>query len=156
MAQPPDPAQQRKRETLRRHGTLNPEPESVTDSLFHSNGFFDPNDLVQVKYEMLRRVHVDDASVSEAARAFGLSRPSFYQAQSAYQFDGVFGLLPHKRGPQSGHKLTGEVIEFLTQQRADHPARTPEQLANAVQNRFQVQVHPRTIQRRLRPQKKRR
>jgi transposase len=156
MAQPPNSAQQRKRETLRRHGTLNPEPESVTDPLFHGNDFFDPNDLVQVKYEMLRRVHVDNNSISESARAFGLSRPSFYQAQAAYQFDGVFGLLPHKRGPQGGHKLTGEVIEFLTQQRAEQPAQTPEQLANAVQNRFHVQVHPRTIQRRLRPQKKRR
>lgn len=154
MAQPPDPAKQRKRETLRRHGTLNPEPESVTDPLFRGNDFFDPNDLVQVKYEMLRSVHVDNSTVSESARAFGLSRPSFYQAQTAYQLDGVFGLLPHKRGPQGGHKLTGEVIEFLTQQRADHPARTPEQLADAVQNRFHVQVHPRTIQRRLRPQKK--
>ena len=69
MAQPPDPAHQRKRETLRRHGTLNPEPESVTDPLFHSNDFFDPSDLVQVKYEMLRRVHVDSVSVSESARA---------------------------------------------------------------------------------------
>ena len=58
MAQPPDPAQQRKRQTLRRHGTLNPEPESVTDPLFHGNDFFDPNDLVQVKYEMLRRVRL--------------------------------------------------------------------------------------------------
>ena len=150
--QPPRP----KREELRKRGVLHPRPEDVTAELFTSGQFFDPRDAIQVKYEMLRRVHVDNSSVSESARAFGLSRPSFYQAQTAYQLDGVFGLLPHKRGPQGGHKLTGEVIEFLAQQRAEHPARTPEQLADAVQNRFHVQVHPRTIQRRLRPQKKRR
>ena len=106
MAPPPDPDQQ-KRQTLRRHGTLNPEPESVTHPLFQNNDFFDPDDLVQVKYEMLRQVHIDNNSISESARAFGFSRPSFYQAQSAFQQDGVFGLLPHKRGPQGGHKLTG-------------------------------------------------
>jgi transposase len=156
MAPPPDPGQQRKRQILRRHGTLNPEPESVTHPLFHDNDFFDPDDLVQVKYEMLRQVHVDDNSISDSARAFGFSRPSFYQAQNAYQQDGVFGLLPHKRGPQGGHKLTGQVMEFVAQQRAEDPTRTPDQLAAAVQKRFQVQVHPRSIQRRMLPQKKRR
>lgn len=156
MAPPPNPDQQRKRLTLRRHGTLNPEPESITHPLFHDNDFFDPDDLVQVKYEMLRQVHVDNHSISDSARAFGFSRPSFYQAQNAYQLDGVFGLMPHKRGPQGGHKLTGQVMEFVTQQRAEDPTRTPEQLAAAVQKRFQVQVHPRSIQRRMLPQKKRR
>jgi len=156
MAPRPDPDQQRKRQTLRRHGTLNPEPESVTHPLFHNNDFFDPDDLLQVKYEMLRQVHVDNNSISGSARVFGFSRPSFYQAQTAYQQDGVFGLLPHKRGPQGGHKLTGHVLEFVAQQRAEDPTRTPEQLAAAVQKRFQVQVHPRSIQRRLLPQKKRR
>ena len=155
MASPPDPNQHQKRQTLRRHGTLNPEPDSVTHPLFHGNDFFDPDDLVQVKYEMLRQVHIDNSSISESARAFGFSRPSFYQAQAAFQHDGVFGLLPHKRGPQGGHKLTSEVMEFVTQQRTEDASRTPEQLAEAVQHRFQVPVHPRTIQRRLRPQKKR-
>jgi hypothetical protein len=39
-----------------------------------SHEFFDPRDLVQVKYEMLRRVRIDGASVSQAARDFGFSR----------------------------------------------------------------------------------
>jgi transposase len=146
---------QQKRQTLRRHGTLNPQPESVTHPLFQDSEFFDPDDLLQVKYEMLRQVHVGQNPISEAARAFGLSRPSFYQAQSAFQQDGVFGLLPHKRGPQTGHKLTDEVMEFVVQQRSQDPSLTPEQLAAAVQKRFRIQVHPRSIQRRLRAEKKR-
>ena len=140
---------QQKRQTLRRHGTLNAQPESVTQPLFQNSDFFDPDDLLQVKYEMLRQVHVDQNSISEAARAFGFSRPSFYQAQSAFQQDGVVGLLPHKRGPQAGHKLTGEVLEFLAQQQSEDASLTPEQLAAAVQKRFRVQVHPRRIKRRL-------
>jgi transposase len=154
MTSPPD--RQQKRQTLRRHGALNPQPESVTHPLFQNSDFFDPDDLLQVKYEMLRQVQADESSISEAARAFGFSRPSFYQAQSAFQQDGVFGLLPHKRGPQGGHKLTEEVMEFVFQQRSQDASLTPDQLAAAVQKRFQIQVHPRSIQRRLLAEKKRR
>ena len=156
MPPPSSTNRQQKRQTLRRHGTLNPHPEAVTHPLFHNSDFFDGDDLVQVKYEMLRQVHVDNRSISESAQSFGFSRPSFYQAQSAFQQDGVLGLLPHKRGPQGGHKLTAEVMEFVTQQRSDDPSLTPEQLAEAIQKRFRLQVHPRSIQRRLRRQKKQR
>lgn len=62
-----------KRNTLAAHGTLNPRPQNVTDELFQSGEFFDPRDLVQVKYEMLRRVRVDGHSVTQAAAAFGFS-----------------------------------------------------------------------------------
>lgn len=153
---PPMPDRQQKRQTLRRHGALNPHSEAVTDPLFHNSDFFDPDDLVQVKYEMLRQVHIDKNSISESARAFGFSRPSFYQAQSAFQQHGLVGLLPRKRGPQGGHKLTPEVMEFVAQQQAADASLTSEQLAAAIKKRFRLQVHPRSIQRRLMRQKKRR
>ena len=155
MSPPRSPDHQQKRQTLRRHGTLNPHPEAVSHPLFHNSGFFDADDLIQVKYEMLRQVHIDKSSISESAQAFGFSRPSFYQAQAALQRDGMFGLLPHRRGPQGGHKLTAEVMEFVTEQRSADSSLTPEQLAQAIQRRFRIQVHPRSIQRRLLRQKKR-
>jgi len=152
MPTPPDPKS--KRQTLRRHGTLNPHPETVAHALFRKSEFLAPDDLLQVKYEMLRQVQVDQHSVSESAGACGLSRPSFYQAQAAFQRDGLFGLLPHKRGPQGGHKLTTEVMEFVAQQRTADASLTAPQLAESVRKRFQVQVHPRSIQRQLLRQKK--
>ena len=154
MSSPRSPDHQQKRQTLRRHGTLNPHPEAVSHPLFHNSGFFDADDLIQVKYEMLRQVHIDKGSISESAQAFGFSRPSFYQAQTALQQDGVFGLLPHRRGPQGGHKLTTEVMEFVAQQRTADPFLTAQQLAESVRKRFQVQVHARSIQRQLLRQKK--
>jgi transposase len=156
MTPPPLPDHPQKRQTLRRHGTLNPHPEAVRHPLFHNSDFFDSDDLVQVKYEMLRQVHVDNGSISESAHTFGFSRPSFYQAQAAFQEDGVFGLLPQKRGPQGGHKLTTEVMGFVAEQRSADSSLTSEQLAEAIQKRFRIQVHPRSIQRRLLQQKKRR
>jgi transposase len=147
---------QQKRQTLRRHSTLNPRPETVTHPLFQDSEFFDPDDLLQVKYEMVRQVQVEKNSISESARNFGFSRPSFYQAQEAFQKEGLFGLCPRKRGPRGGHKLTDEVMEFIVQQRSEEPSLTPEQLAQAVQKRFRMQVHPRSIERRLQQEKKQR
>ena len=104
--------------TLRQHGVLNPHPEAVTDPLFQTGDFFDSQDLLQVKYEMLRRVQIDKAPVTETAAAFGLSRPAFYQAQHAVALQGLAGLIPLKRGPHGAHKLTAAVLDFVLRQRA--------------------------------------
>jgi len=66
-----------KRHILRAQGTLNPRPQEVAHALFQESDFFDPRDLLQVKYEMLRQVRVENQAVSHAAEAFGFSRPSF-------------------------------------------------------------------------------
>src|SRR5215472_10255078 len=118
---PSDPATRSKRDALRRNGSLNPHPEVVTDPLFQTGDFFDPADLVQVKYEMLRRVRVDKQSVSESASSFGFSRPTYYQAEADFQRDGLVGLLPEKRGPRQAHKLTSDVLDFAVQLRASDP-----------------------------------
>jgi len=73
-----------KTDALRQQGCLNSHPEKVTDEFFVSSKFFDPRDLLQVKYEMLRRVREEGCPVSHSAALFGLSRPSYYQAQKAY------------------------------------------------------------------------
>ena len=64
-----------KTRALKEHGCLNPHAETVRDELFLSNAFFDPRDLLQVRYEMLRRVREDGVPVSHAAASFGVSRP---------------------------------------------------------------------------------
>ena len=140
---------------LRQQGTLNPRSREVTDSLFAEDSFFDARDLVQVKYEMLRRVQSESHSVTSAATAFGFSRPSFYQALSAFQEAGLAGLVPHKRGPKQAHKLTDELLAFIVATRQKEPAvRTPE-LVRLLQERFGTKVHPRSIERSLlRRQKK--
>lgn len=143
-----------KSEALRQQGTLNPHPENVTDTLFQESDFFDARDLVQVKYEMLRRVRVERAAVTQASGAFGLSRVSFYQTQAAFEQQGLFGLLPEKRGPRQAHKLTPEVIAFLVQSRSAQPDLPYIELAQAVEKQWGVRIHPRTIERALTRQQK--
>src|SRR5690349_8779773 len=98
-----------KTKELKQTGTLNPHAETVTDLLFQQNPFFDPRDLLQARYEMLRRHSAEQMSILEAAAAFGVSRPTFYQAQVSFERSGLAGLVPDRRGPKGGHKLTGEV-----------------------------------------------
>jgi hypothetical protein len=153
---PDDPTRRSKRDALKRHGTLNPHPDVVTDPLFQTGEFFDPGDLVQVKYEMLRRVRVDKHPVSQSASAFGFSRPTYYQAEADFQRDGLMGLLPEKRGPRQGHKLTPDVLDFAAQLRASDPSVRPPALAGAIQKRFAITAHPRSIERALGRQEKKR
>jgi transposase len=137
-----------KEKVLRECGALNAHP--VNDSLFSNNDFFDPRDLVQVKYEMLRRVRKEGESVRRAAASFGFSRPSFYKSSAAFDREGVPGLLPRKRGPQSGHKLTDEVIAFVEGFSAgEHPLSIPA-LLDEVEKRFGIRVHRRSLERALR------
>jgi len=151
-----DTTRETKRKALRRQGTLNPRPDEVTHPLFQTNDFFDADDMIQVKYEMLRQVRVEQQPVTQATKAFGFSRPSFYQAQLAFEQNGLSGLIPQKRGPRSGHKLTTEVMEFLNKARAKDLSLRTEDLVQIVKEEFGVVVHSRSIERQLSRQKKRR
>ena len=151
---PEDRSKQDKLAVLREHATLNPRPDGVTHTLFATSEFFDPHDLLQVKYEMLRLVNVDKRPISEAAKVCGFSRPSFYQAQAAFEQHGLAGLIAHKPGPHGGHKLTPAVMQFLTEARTADPGVRAERLATWVRKRFRVQVHPRSIERQLLRKKK--
>ncbi len=152
-----DSAKDAKRRLLRQQGVLHPHPEAVTAALFQDSSFFDPGDLIQVKYEMLRRVEAEQIPVSRAAHEAGLSRPSFYQAQAAIQQSGLAGLIPQKPGPHGAHKFTAQVLDFLDRQRASQPDLKFTELARLVQEQLGVTLHPRTIERGLsRRQKKRR
>ena len=141
----PDP----KAVALRRSGTLNGQAADVSDPLFRDNAFFDSNDLVQVKYEMLRRTESDGMSITAAAFAFGFSRPAFYEAREALDKEGLTGLIPRKRGPKGGHKLTKEVLAALEQDLAKDPDLGAVALAQIVLTRFGVSAHPRSIERAL-------
>jgi len=149
---PSDP----KVKALRQRRCLNPHPQKVKALLFSATDFFDARDLLQVKYEMLRQVHVDGQTISKSAALFGLSRPSFYQAKRAFDAAGLGALLPAKKGPRRAHKLSTEVIEFLVQLCADDPALRPAELARRVQQRFGFEVHSRSVERALARQKKKR
>ena len=135
---------------LRRHHALNPRAQAVSDSAFTSgNDFFDPRDLVQVKYEMLRRVREDGQAVSQAATDFGFSRPAFYQAQAVFDTEGLPGLLPQRPGPKRAHKLSEEVVDRLEAALKADPSLNSAQLAQRLEEDRGLRVHWRSVERAL-------
>jgi transposase len=128
---------------------VNRNPHAVADDLFASSGFFDASDIVQVKYEMLRRVAIDGISVRDATHAFGFSRQTFYLAKADFEQSGLPGLLPFKPGPKEGHKLTKEVLNFIRESRANDPSLTISELTGRVKERFHIEIHQQSVQRAL-------
>ena len=132
---------------LREEGTLNPAPGKVRIRSSTESEFFDPRDIVQVKYEMLRRVSVENASVTSAADEYGVSRPTYYQTKASFEEAGIAGLVPRKRGPRGPHKVRGEVLAFVQEQVVAGEPMRARQLAQRIRSQFDLDVHPRTIER---------
>ena len=134
----------KKLKLLENSGTLNPRPNLVKDKLFLQNKFFDPRDLLQIKYEMLRHVKIDHWSITKATTTFGLSRPAFYKLENDFKL-GLSGLLPKKRGPKKSSKLAPEVIKFIKQKRQDEQMSWIE-VQTAIKKQFNLSLHIRTMQ----------
>lgn len=143
-----------RRENLRMDGALHPDPEKVKCELFTGNAFFDPEDIAQVKYEMLRSVHLEKLSITEASRKFGLSRPSYYQGLEQFEKHGLMGLVPLKSGPKQAHKLTGDVMSFIKEHLDVPGKRDWKKISQRIYDKFGKRVHPRSIERSIRLEKK--
>ena len=152
LPSPPDP----KKTALRAAGSLHPHPEAVQDEAFLHSEFFDPNDIVQVKYEMLRRHRLEHTPVATVAHAFGTSRQAFYAAEALLVSHGIPGLIPKRRGPHGAHKCTDEILDFAAHWKDEHPAEGTENLAGSIEQRFGVTINPRSIDRALARRKKKR
>ncbi len=142
-----------KADALVEDGTLNPAPEKVRDPKFQEDGFFDRRDIVQVKYEMLRRASVEKASVTDVADEYGVSRPTYYQAKADFEEGGIAGLVPRKRGPRGPHKVQGEALAFIEAQISPGDPIRARDLAKLLQKELGLDVHPRTIERVVRAKK---
>jgi transposase len=156
MSQHAPPSPDPKKKALRASGALHPHPQAVHDEAFLHGEFFDPNDIVQVKYEMLRRHRMDLTPVAEVARAFGTSRQAFYTAGVLFDSQGIPGLIPKRRGPRGAHKCTDEILNFAEQWKAEHLAERTQSVAEAIEQHFGVTINPRSIDRALTRRKKKR
>lgn len=132
---------------LQAYGAVHPHPEAITDPLFATCDFLDRHDLVQVRYEMARRVRIDRLPASHVATTFGVSRPTVYQTLATVHAAALPGLLPRRRGPQHGHKLRPEIVAFILEARAVDGGMSAPRLAQRVRERFGVTVHRRSIER---------
>jgi transposase len=145
----------KKVELLRQQKVLNRGFNNVKEPLFNDNAFFDPKDLLQVKYEMLRVVTQKEKSITAASESFGFSRPSFYEARKLFLKEGIMGLVPKKTGPRHRHKLTEEIISFAKSRLEQDGNLNINDLAVEIEEKFSAKIHPRSIKRVCQNKKKR-
>jgi len=143
-----------KRRALMQSGTLNKNADKVADPKFRNMAFFDPNDLIQVKYEMLRSAQKEGTGILKASETFGFSRITFYKTCKAFKENGLAGFLPQKKGPRRAHKLSGEVMEFVSQLVEQKPDIKSSQIRQKIIDRFNLSVHKRSIERAIDRSKK--
>jgi len=137
---------ERKRQALEKAGLLNTRADRVSSPLFEQLGFFDADDRLQVKYEMLRSHEVDRVPVSRAAEQFGYTRQAYYQVCQAFGDEGMAGLLEKKRGRKGPLRCTPEVVGFLLGEKQRHPDLTGAELAGRLLEERGVEVHRRTVE----------
>ncbi len=145
-------ADTQKRRALQLQGALNPTPESVLADPFRTHPeFFDAEDRLQVRYEMLRGPARGEMSVVEACRLFGVSRQTFYTLRRALDARGIAGLAEGKRGRKGPLKATVEIVTFVRDAKAQDPGLSGPELASKVEDRFGIRLHRRTVERLLVP-----
>ena len=142
-----------KRRALDQNGTLNKNADKVADPKFKNIAFFDPDDIVQVKYEMLRS-QKDGTGIIKASKSFGFSRITFYKTGKAFNENGLAGLIPQKKGPRRAHKLTREVMEFVGRLIEQKPGIKSDGIRQEIKDRFDLTVHKRSIERAINRSKK--
>ena len=149
-------AEDGKERSLREHRSLNRNPDRVSDPLFLEDDFFDPRDLVQVRYEMLRRVQKEGRPIAEAADRFGVTRQTWHRLANVFRAGGAPALADARPGPRRASKLGPEVVEALIEARRDAAGITAGELARLVRDRFGLTVNPRTVERALKRAAKKR
>jgi transposase len=134
-----------KRQFLKEHKAWNPRPARVKADIFQSHPFFDPEDKVQVKYEMLRARELEGAALSDTCSQFGFSRESYRHILEHFREEGVAGLFGHKRGRQGPVKATAPVRDFICSEHVRDNSLTAEELAQRCAQEFEIVISRRTV-----------
>ncbi len=134
-------------EFLKKEGMLNPKPERVLHPLFQTHPFFDPLDLPQVRYEMLRSARAENLSVTEACKLFGFSREIYYRLERDFMSSGYTALLGSPRGRRPLVALNQEIVNFIIHRKMTEPRLTGEELRKELKDIYQLDCSRRTVER---------
>ena len=136
-----------KEDILMGNGTYNKKYKGVKTPKFIDDHFFDPMDVVQVKYEMLKEVEREGVTVTEATDNYGFSRTAYYNIRDAFSTQGIKGLIPEKTGPKSPHKLTQGCQKRIDEWVAGNPGISSSEIAELINQDGGINISKRTIER---------
>jgi len=136
-----------KKETLVANGTYYKRYQSVKKQGFRVGGFYDPMDIIQVKYEMIREAQDSGRSIRDVAEDFGFSRTAYYAIKEGFDTCGMLAFIPEKKGPREQHKLTVTLRELIDEYTAVHPKASAAAIAGVILSEKGVSISKRTIER---------
>lgn len=136
-----------KKHFLQKEGLINPKPERVQYHFFNANKFFDPLDLPQVRYEMLRLARGDKTSVANACRLFGFSREYFYQLERKFMENGFVALIGDQKGRRPLIALNNEIVNFIVHRKIDNHSLSGEDLREEILKIYKLDCSRRTVER---------
>ena len=136
-----------KEDILMENGTYNKKYKNVKTPKFIDDHFFDPMDIVQVKYEMLKEVEREGVTVTDATDNYGFSRTAYYNIKDAFSKQGIKGLIPERTGPKSPHKLTREYQKRIDECVAGNPGISSNEIAELLNKDGSINISKRTIER---------
>jgi transposase len=136
-----------KQDFLNKEGLANRRAERVTHSLFLTLDFFDPLDLPQVKYELLRAARVDNISVTEACNLFGFSREYFYRLEKAFMKHGYVSVIGSTMGRRPIIALNQEIVSFIVHRKMEEPRLSGKALRKEILQQYSIDCSRRTVER---------
>lgn len=134
-------------EFLKKQEILNPKPDRILCKRFQTIDFFDPLDLPQVRYEMLRSARVENIPVVEACRNFGFSREYFYRLERGFMERGYASLLGSRKGRRPVIALSQEIVNFIVHRKIEEPNISGESLRTEILRLYKVSCSRRTVER---------
>ena len=139
---------QTKIDFLAKESLLNPKPDRIKHPLFQTTDFFDPLDLPQVRYEMLRTVRIENKSITEACRLFGFSREYFYKLDRQFKDGGFLALL---NSPKAGRRpiiaLKQEIVNFIIRRKLESAKLSGDELRKEIEKNYKTVCSTRTVER---------
>ena len=136
-----------KQDILIENGTFNKNHARVTEPRFISDDFYDPQDLAQVKYEMLRTARETGRNIEEITGSFGFSRAGFYKIKKSFEEEGASAFASNKTGPRGAWKLTEETRLFIDAYLSEHPNARTEDIVDVLGEERGLEISKRTVER---------
>ncbi len=137
----------KKYEFLEKEGLLNQKPERIVTLRFADNDFFDPLDLPQVRYEMLRSARIEKIPVAQTCKAYGFSREYFYKLERNFKAHGLVALLGSPKGRRPLIAINQEVVNFIVHRKIDNPKLSGDDLRKEILQLYKIDCSRRTVER---------
>lgn len=122
------------------------ESKQTYDMLARAYDFFDAEESVQRKYEMLRVHSIDGVTITESAKRFGYTRKTFYECKERFEKGGILGLMDRKKGPKKPRKVTPHIDKRIFELRAKNLSIT--EIADIMKSEG-ISISFKTVERRL-------